>query len=106
MTGNSIDDFRLYVKAHKKRALVDKLMTEESAIKQFVSDNDYVAYDFSSLTRGPQALIRDIIRQKKKHLSICAKFTLAESSLLTGAGCVERIDVEFLGTIPYINRAV
>ncbi len=106
MRGNSINDFRLYVKTHKKRALVDKLVTENDAVAKFVSDSDYVAYDFSSLTRGPQALIREIIRQKKKHLSICAKFTLAESSLLTGAGCIDKIDVGFLGTIVYINRAV
>ncbi len=105
MRQKDIDDFRLYVKEHKKRSLVDKRMSETEAIGKYVSDGDYIAYDFSSLTRGPQALIREIIRQKKRHLSICAKFTLAESSLMTGAGCVDKIDVGFLGTIPYINRA-
>jgi len=102
----SVDDFRLYVKEHKKRSLVNKLMTDQEAVRKFVSDGDYIAYDFSSLTRGPQTLVREIIRQEKRHLSICAKFTLAESSLLTGAGCVDKIDVGYLGVIPYINRAV
>ncbi|WP_456370222.1 CoA transferase subunit A [Geoglobus sp.] len=100
------DDFREYVRDRKNRNWEDKLMDESEAVRKFVSDGDYLAYDFSSLTRGPQSLIREIIRQGKKHLWICAKFTLLESVLLAGAGCVDRIDVGFLGFGPYIARKV
>ncbi len=100
------DNFRKYVRERKNRSWEDKLMDESEAVKKFVSDGDYLAYDFSSLTRGPQSLIREIIRQRKKHLWICAKFTLLESVLLTGAGCVDRIDVGFLGFGPYIAKKV
>lgn len=100
------DDFREYVRDRKNRNWEDKLMDESEAVKKFVDDGDYLAYDFSSLTRGPQSLIREIIRQRKKHLWICAKFTLLESVLLAGAGCVDRIDVGFLGFGPYIARKV
>lgn len=100
------DDFREYVRDRKNRNWEDKLMDENEAIKKFVNSGDYLAYDFSSLTRGPQSLIREIIRQRKKHLWICAKFTLLESVLLAGAGCVEKIDVGFLGFGPYIARKV
>ncbi|MEE8503392.1 MAG: CoA transferase [candidate division NC10 bacterium] len=81
-------------------------MTEHEAVSRCVADGDYVAYDFSSLTRGPQALVREIIRQHKRNLWICAEFTLHDSSLLVGAGCVDRIDVGFLGYGNYIGRAV
>ncbi len=100
------DDFREYVRDRKNRNWEDKLMDESEAVRKFVDDGDYLAYDFSSLTRGPQSLIREIIRQRKKHLWICAKFTLLESVLLAGAGCVDRIDVGFLGFGPYIARKV
>ena len=100
------DDFREWVRVHKSREPVEKLVTEQEAVSRFVGDGDYLAYDFSSLTRGPQALVREIIRQHKRNLWICAEFTLHESSLLVGAGSVARIDVGFLGYGTYIGRAV
>jgi acyl CoA:acetate/3-ketoacid CoA transferase alpha subunit len=100
------DDFREWVRVHKGREATEKLMTEGEAVARFVADGDYVAYDFSSLTRGPQALVREMIRQRKKNLWICAEFTLHESTLLVGAGCADRIDVGFLGYGDYIGRAV
>ena len=100
------DDFRDWVRIHKSREPGEKLMTEHEAVSCFVEDGDYVAYDFSSLTRGPQALVREIIRQHKRNLWICAEFTLHETTLLVGAGCADRIDVGFLGYGNYIGRAV
>ncbi|MFQ5988728.1 MAG: CoA transferase subunit A [Candidatus Methylomirabilales bacterium] len=100
------DDFREWVRVRKSREPVEKLMTEHEAVSRFVANGDYIAYDFSSLTRGPQALVREIIRQHKRNLWICAEFTLHDSSLLVGAGCAERIDVGFLGYGNYIGRAV
>ncbi|MEE9138104.1 MAG: CoA transferase [candidate division NC10 bacterium] len=94
------------MQVHKSREPVEKLVTEHEAVSRCVADGDYVAYDFSSLTRGPQALVREIIRQHKRNLWICAEFTLHDSSLLVGAGCVDRIDVGFLGYGNYIGRAV
>ncbi len=98
------DDFREYIERKKNRGLVDKVMDEKEAIKKFVKDGDYLCYNFSSMTRGPQSLIRELIRQRKKHLWSCALFTLLESSLLVGGGCVDRIDIGFLGFGPYIAK--
>lgn len=100
------DDFREWVRIQKSREPEQKVMTEHEAISRFVADEDYIAYDFSSLTRGPQALVREMIRQRKRNLWICAEFTLHESTLLVGAGCADRIDVGFLGYGNYIGRAV
>jgi acyl CoA:acetate/3-ketoacid CoA transferase alpha subunit len=100
------DAFREWVREHKRREMAEKLLTEREAIGRYVADGDYVAYDFSSLTRGPQALVREIIRQRRKDLWICAEFTLHETALLVGGGCASRIDVGFLGYGGYIGRAV
>lgn len=100
------DDFRELVREYKKRGAVEKLMTEREAVARFVQDGAYIAYDFSSLTRGPQALVREIIRQRKRDLWVCAEFTLHETSLLAGAGCCNRIDVGFLGYGNYIGQVV
>jgi glutaconate CoA-transferase subunit A len=100
------DAFREWVRQHKRREMVEKLLSEREAIARFVADGDYLAYDFSSLTRGPQALVREIIRQRRADLWVCAEFTLHETALLVGSGCASRIDVGFLGYGNYIGRAV
>ena len=100
------DEFRRHVRDRKSRNPEPKMRTARDAVSEFVSDGDYIVYDFSSLTRGPQALIREVIRQRKRDLWIGAEFTLHESALLTGAGCATRIDVGFLGYGSYIGQAV
>jgi len=100
------DDFRRFVRDKRSRKPETKLRTAKEAVSAFVSDGDYLVYDFSSLTRGPQSLIREVIRQRRKDLWIGAEFTLHESALLTGAGCATRIDVGFLGYGSYIGQAV
>src|SRR5574341_2655409 len=87
------DAFREWVHQHKRREMVEKCMTEREAIARYVADGDYIAYDFSSLTRGPQALVREIIRQRRKNLWVCAEFTLHESALLVGSECASRIEI-------------
>ncbi|MGE5699109.1 MAG: CoA transferase subunit A [Deltaproteobacteria bacterium] len=100
------DEFREFVRESKSRKPTDKLCAASDAVSRLVKDGDYIVYDFSSLTRGPQALIREVIRQKRKDLWIGAEFTLHESALLVGAGCASRIDVGFLGYGNYIGQAV
>jgi acyl CoA:acetate/3-ketoacid CoA transferase alpha subunit len=100
------DEFRSFVRERKERKPALKLLSAREAVEAYVSDGDYIVYDFSSLTRGPQALVREIIRQRKKDLWVGAEFTLHETPLLVGAGCASRIDVGFLGYGNYIGRAV
>jgi len=100
------DEFRAFVRDNKSRKPSDKTCSANEAVSRFVGDGDYIVYDFSSLTRGPQSLVREVIRQGKKDLWIGAEFTLHESALLTGAGCATRIDVGFLGYGNYIGQAV
>lgn len=99
---SDMDEIREWMREKKSRALEEKLMSEREAISKFLNDGDYLSYDLCGLIRGPFALERKIVRQKKKNLWVCAKFTLLDTSLLVGGGCVSKIDVGFAG----IGRAL
>jgi acyl CoA:acetate/3-ketoacid CoA transferase alpha subunit len=100
------DGFREYVRDHKQRAMNPKLMSEQEAIKTFVSDGDYMVYECNYLQRGPAALIREVIRQEKKDLWLGAKFTWVAAALLVGAGCVSKLDVGFFLFGPVVEEAI
>lgn len=100
------DGFRDYVREHKDRRLVNKLVTEKDAVARFVSDGDYLAYDLNIAARGPGSLFREIIRQRKKDLWVMAKFTWTDVSLLIAGGCVSKVDVGWMESGPILNRAI
>lgn len=92
-----VDDIREWMRDKKTRALEEKVVDEHEAVKKYVNDGDYISYDLSSMVRGPMSIEREIVRQKKKDLWIAAKFTLLDTTLLVGGGCVSKIDVGFAG---------
>jgi len=100
------DTLRAWMRDRKRREFVDKTTTAAEAVGRLVADGDYVSFDFSSYTRGPLALVREIIRQRRRDLWYCAKFTLMESTLLVAAGAVSKIDVGFMGLGDTLNKAV
>jgi glutaconate CoA-transferase, subunit A len=100
------DGYRAHVRDHKPHRMVSKLMTEKEAVERFVHDGDYLAYDCNYFQRGPSSLIREVIRQGRKRLWVCGKFTYVACALLVEAGCADRIDIGFIGFGPWISRAV
>jgi glutaconate CoA-transferase, subunit A len=100
------DALRAWMRDRKRREFVDKTTTAAEAVARLVEDGDYVSFDFSSYTRGPLGLVREIIRQRRRDLWYCAKFTLMESTLLVAAGAVSKIDVGFMGLGDTLNKAV
>src|SRR3990170_1752344 len=91
------DGYREWVRDHKDRAMVPKLMSEKEAVEKLVADGDYLVYECNYLQRGPASLIREVIRQKKKDLWVGAKFTWVSAALLVGAGCASKLDVGSFG---------
>jgi glutaconate CoA-transferase, subunit A len=83
-------------RAGKERGLTNKLMTEHEAVSRLVADGDYLGCDLTYFIRGPNALIHEIIRQRRTGLWFCAKYCYAESIMLLGGGCISRIDVGFV----------
>ena len=100
------DAHRAYVRDHKQRGLVERVMTEQEAVSRFVADGDYVAYDANVMVRGPASLMREIIRQRKKDLWIAAKFSWSDATLLAAGGCISRVDVGWMETGPVLNKAI
>src|SRR3989304_3263437 len=80
------DGFREWVRDHKDRAMVPKLMSEKEAVEKLVADGDYLVYECNYLQRGPASLIREVIRQKKTDLWLGAQVTWVAAAPLAGAG--------------------
>ena len=99
------DGFRRHVRDHKERRLVSKVLSEQEAIERFVQDGDYLSYDCNLWNRGPNSLMRELIRQRKRDLWIAAKFTAQDATLLVAAGCVSRIDVGWMEVGRVIQEA-
>lgn len=100
------DAARAWMREHKSRALESKVMSEHDAVERFVHNGDYLSYDLSSMVRGPMALEREIVRQRRRNLWIAAKFTLLDTTLLVAGGCVAKIDVGFAGLGRTLFKAI
>jgi glutaconate CoA-transferase subunit A len=70
-----------------------KVMTTRDAISKFVHDGDFV-YIGGYVCRPPFAAIHEIIRQKKKDLTITRSNAADDFDMMIGAGVVKR----FIGT--------
>ena len=100
------DGYREWVRDHKSRALTPKVMTAKEAVERFVADGDYVSYDCNYLMRGPNAVIHEVIRQRRQRLWLAGKFTYVDVALLVAAGCADRVDCGFFLATPVIQAAV
>jgi acyl CoA:acetate/3-ketoacid CoA transferase alpha subunit len=99
------DGFREWI-GTKSRAMTPKLMTAGEAVSRFVADGDYITWECNYLQRGPSTLLREIVRQKKRRLWACGKFTWVAVAFLVEAGCVDRADMGFFMGGPGLSRAV
>ncbi len=100
------DGHRQWVRDHKSRAMTDKRTTPADAVARLVQDGDYIVYDCDYLHRGPAALVREVIRQRKRDLWVGAKFTFVDLALLVAGGCVARADVGFFMAEPTLGRLI
>jgi glutaconate CoA-transferase subunit A len=101
-----LDEHRVYIRQHKSRELKNKVLTEQEAVKNLVRDGDYLCYDCTMVMRGPSSLIREIIRQKKRNLSVGGRFTYFIISLLAAGDCLSNIDVGFIGIGNALSQAL
>ena len=76
---------------------IDKIMSLQEAISQYVNDGDLVGIGGLSFWRKAVAATREIIRQKKKNLGLCTFVGGICADLLAGAGCINRIQASFVG---------
>jgi acyl CoA:acetate/3-ketoacid CoA transferase alpha subunit len=106
------DENRQWVRENKSRQLVDKRTTVAEAVRRLVPDGSLVAVGGFGHIRTPMALIYEIVRQRKRDLTILGKTAVHDIDILIGGGCVSRVEVayafghELRGLSPCGRRAV
>jgi glutaconate CoA-transferase subunit A len=81
----------------------EKVMTAEEAVSCFIKDGDVVAFGGFVTNRRAYALVREMIRQKKKDLYIEGGSSGGDIDMLIGAGCVKEINVSYVANSGYTN---
>src|SRR3990167_1874186 len=73
---------------HKKnRAMVSKLTGLASTVKKFVKDGDYLGIGGFGMDRVPTAALHEIVRQKKKNLTLAGHTATHDGQILFAGGC-------------------
>lgn len=79
----------------------NKVMTAQEAVASLIHDGDCIAVGGFVTNRRPYALIREIIRQKKRDLYVEGGPSGGDIDLLIGAGCVRAINVSYIANSGY-----
>lgn len=102
--------FREWNRTQKSKALIDKRMSENEAVSQFLKDGHYIGIELYGTVRAPMSLVREIIRQGFNNLN-CAGQGVYESDLLAAANVIKKLDWTYIGFEVYglsnsVRRAV
>ena len=74
----------------KAKSAGEKLTTVEDAVGR-VRDGDHLAVGGCLFSRTPMALVRELLRQRKRGLTLSRNLTCTEGEFLMAAGAVERV---------------
>jgi 3-oxoacid CoA-transferase subunit A/glutaconate CoA-transferase subunit A len=106
------DENRQWILTNKSRCLEDKRMTAQEAVSKFIVDGSLLAMGGFGHVRVSMAVVYEIIRQQKQHLTMTGKTAVHDLDLLVGSGCVDKVEVaysfghELRGLSPASRRAV
>lgn len=75
---------------------VNKIMTIQDAISKYVHDGDCIAMGGFVTNKKSYALVREIIKQKKKNLYLESGPAGGDEDMLIGAGCVKAINISYI----------
>jgi acyl CoA:acetate/3-ketoacid CoA transferase alpha subunit len=93
---NTPSEVRKWTRDNKARALTDKRMTVKDAVKKFIKNGDYLAIGGFGHIRIPMATIYEIVRQKKKNLSVAGHTAVQDIDVLMAGGCVSAVDIAYV----------
>ncbi|MGD8398970.1 MAG: CoA-transferase [Anaerolineae bacterium] len=101
-----LNAFREWNRTKKSRKLVDKLMTEEEAVRRFVYDGCYIGTELYGTVRCPMTLVREVLRQGVVDLRVAGQ-GVTELDLWLAAGVVKTLDITYIGLEVYgISKAL
>lgn len=105
----SANDFR-EINRRKSKAMTKKVIDLKTAISTFVNDGDYLGIGGFGMDRLPAAALHEVVRQKKKHLTLAGHTATHDGQILCAGNCVDKVDaayvvgVELLGLSPNYRR--
>ncbi len=79
----------------KSRAIIDKQTTLANAIEKFVRDGDVIAMGGFGHVRVSMAGIFEMIRQKKRNLTMLGKTGCHDIDVMIGGGIVSKVEVAY-----------
>jgi glutaconate CoA-transferase subunit A len=82
----------------------DKIMPMEEAVKKFVRDGDLLSIA-STGTPSPYAAIHEIVRQKKRNLTLLQAGSGQETEILVWTGCAKRFIASYQARVMAGERA-
>jgi 3-oxoacid CoA-transferase subunit A/glutaconate CoA-transferase subunit A len=106
------DEARSWMTENKSRGLMDKRISMREAVSRFTSDGDYFALGGFGHIRVSMAAIYEMIRQKRKGMTMAAKTAVHDIDVLIGGGVVSQVECayafghELRGLSPTGRRAV
>ncbi|MBN2152931.1 MAG: CoA transferase subunit A [Candidatus Lokiarchaeota archaeon] len=89
------DENREWIHKNKSPALVDKRMAIAEAVSRFVKDGDVLGMGGFGHIRVSFSGIYEMIRQKKKNLTVLGKTAVHDMDVLIGGGCVAKVEVAY-----------
>jgi 3-oxoacid CoA-transferase subunit A/glutaconate CoA-transferase subunit A len=106
------DEARKWMRENKERGLIDKRIPMTDAVKKFTHDGDYFAMGGFGHIRFSSAAIYEMIRQRRRNLTIAGKTSVHDVDILIASGLVDRVECaysfghELRGLSPAGRRAV
>lgn len=94
-TDPDADNARNYFKA-KSRKKVDKTTSIAAAVKELISDGDYIAIGGFGVNRIPTAALHELVRQRKKNLGLSGHTATHDFQILAAGECINRCDVAYV----------
>jgi len=90
------DKARDFFREEKSRAMVDKRMSEKEAVERFVHDGSYLAIGGFGAVRIPNAIVHEVVRQRKKDLGFLGHTSTHDFQLLAAGKCFNRLDAAYV----------
>ena len=81
---------------HKSRARTNKLMSVSDAVSRFIHDGDYLASGGFGGVRISTAILHEIVRQRKKKLSMSGHTATHDFQILAAGKCFDRCDIAYV----------
>ena len=83
----------------KRRHGGEKLASVEGAVR-LLKDGDTIAVGGCLFTRTPMALVREVLRQGRRGLTLARNLTCTEGELLLVAGSAQKIVTSWMSIFP------